>query len=307
MQLHENECIEIKLLNCDNPECLRLVLEFLYTDRIVSLEGREKELTTLKLMIDVYKLSSQFMIHKLTKMCEILIESSITCSNVLNLLYYIDSLNLLTLKEACMSFLIKDTNFNQVIMLSEFESLESSLMVEIIRRRQATTPKKTPVEPPDEKCKQPFSFSLFFAEKIIVLFFITRNNNRFHVGARLGELLAQGDWQRVRGHSLAAERESAAHFGAQVHSGGALSLLRGLLQVVYAKRQAHYVDHRRHDSAAADVLVSAALHLLRRCEHVARGRAVLVHGESLFSVQQHALARLLQANPRVERVQEQCL
>ena len=39
-----------------------------------------------------------------------------------------------------MKFLSKDTNFNQVIMLSEFEKLDKSLMVEIIRLKQ--TPRK---------------------------------------------------------------------------------------------------------------------------------------------------------------------
>jgi hypothetical protein len=36
-----------------------------------------------------------------------------------------------------MKFLAKDSNFNQVIMLSEFEHLHSPLMVEIIRLKQA--------------------------------------------------------------------------------------------------------------------------------------------------------------------------
>lgn len=39
-----------------------------------------------------------------------------------------------------MKFLAKDSNFNQVIMLTEFEQLQPSLMVECIRLRQ--TPKK---------------------------------------------------------------------------------------------------------------------------------------------------------------------
>jgi len=35
-----------------------------------------------------------------------------------------------------MKFLAKDFNFNQVIMFTEFEQLETQLMVEIIRLRQ---------------------------------------------------------------------------------------------------------------------------------------------------------------------------
>jgi hypothetical protein len=37
--LNTDEFLEIKL-NCDNSDALRIVLEFLYTDRLLSLEGR---------------------------------------------------------------------------------------------------------------------------------------------------------------------------------------------------------------------------------------------------------------------------
>lgn len=35
-----------------------------------------------------------------------------------------------------MRFIIKDSNFNQIIMSKEFETLDQNLMVEIIRRHQ---------------------------------------------------------------------------------------------------------------------------------------------------------------------------
>lgn len=58
-----------------------------------------------------------------------------------------------------MKFLSKDANFNQVIMLTEFEQLQPALMVECIRLKQA--PKKlTPTNEQSiddmasmEKCK----------------------------------------------------------------------------------------------------------------------------------------------------------
>ena len=101
------------------------------------------------------------MIHLLKKMCENLIEMSLTCKNVLCLLRYTDNLNLISLKvymfifssdlyltififfekDLCMKFLAKDSNFNQIIMQSEFEQIETALMVEIIRLRQ--NPQKT--------------------------------------------------------------------------------------------------------------------------------------------------------------------
>jgi len=48
-----------------------------------------------------------------------------------------------------MKFLAKDTNFNQVIMLNEFEHLHSPLMVEIIRLKQ-TNRKFNILEPATE-------------------------------------------------------------------------------------------------------------------------------------------------------------
>lgn len=53
-----------------------------------------------------------------------------------------------------MRFVAKDSNFNQIIMCIEFEQIESSLMVEIIRLRQ--NPRKLPAATPDnlmyDKC-----------------------------------------------------------------------------------------------------------------------------------------------------------
>lgn len=47
-----------------------------------------------------------------------------------------------------MRFLYKDLNFNQVIMLTEFEQLQTSLIVECIRLRQA--PKINSTDPIEE-------------------------------------------------------------------------------------------------------------------------------------------------------------
>lgn len=56
--LNSDEIIEIKLPD-EKIDALKIALEFLYTDRVISLEGKEHEIETLKLMIDVYKLSNQ--------------------------------------------------------------------------------------------------------------------------------------------------------------------------------------------------------------------------------------------------------
>lgn len=44
---------------------------------------------------------------------------------------------------------MKESNYNTIVMSSEFETLEQSLMVEIIRRRQQPTPRCAP-DPADE-------------------------------------------------------------------------------------------------------------------------------------------------------------
>lgn len=39
-------------------------------------------------------------------------------------------------QEHCLNFVVKESHFNQVIMMKEFEHLSSSLIVEIVRRKQ---------------------------------------------------------------------------------------------------------------------------------------------------------------------------
>jgi len=102
--LTQDSYIEIKLAD-ERSDALRIVLEFLYTDRIISLEGKENELETIKLIVDVYKLAVQFMLPKLKKICENFVDSSVTCSNVLSVLRYVNLFNLNVLKDFCMKFL----------------------------------------------------------------------------------------------------------------------------------------------------------------------------------------------------------
>jgi len=53
------------------------------------------------------------------------------------------------LKEHCLNFVVKESHFNQVIMMKEFERLSSPLIVEIVRRKQqppARAPSEQPVD-----------------------------------------------------------------------------------------------------------------------------------------------------------------
>jgi hypothetical protein len=71
--------------------------------------------------------------------------------------------NILKLQERCIKFIIKDTNFSQIVMSNEFESLDRALIVEIIRRQMLFKSTATSIEhsyasnetlnSPIEKCK----------------------------------------------------------------------------------------------------------------------------------------------------------
>ncbi|PNJ13908.1 LZTR1 isoform 14, partial [Pongo abelii] len=56
-------------------------------------------------------------------------------------------LQLSQLKEHCLNFVVKESHFNQVIMMKEFERLSSPLIVEIVRRKQQPPP-RTPSDQP---------------------------------------------------------------------------------------------------------------------------------------------------------------
>ena len=43
---------------------------------------------------------------------------------------------MVSLQEYCLKFIVKESNYNQIVMSKEFETLDRDLMVEIIRRRQ---------------------------------------------------------------------------------------------------------------------------------------------------------------------------
>lgn len=52
-------------------------------------------------------------------------------------------------KDHCLQFIIKEENFNDIIMSNEFSDLDKSLLVEIIRKR--LNPSKIVIETPVEK------------------------------------------------------------------------------------------------------------------------------------------------------------
>lgn len=76
--------------------------------------------------------------RRLEQLCVQYLEATINHQNVLEALHNASHLNLFFIKEFCLKFIVKETNYNQIVMSKDFEKLEQPLMVEIIRRRQQT-------------------------------------------------------------------------------------------------------------------------------------------------------------------------
>ncbi|XP_011498946.1 PREDICTED: leucine-zipper-like transcriptional regulator 1 [Ceratosolen solmsi marchali] len=120
------------------PEAFEMVLNYIYTDRIDPTKKIEDPLSNriVLLMMDVYRLAVQFNMKRLEQLCVHYLEATINHVNVLEALHNAAALQLYFIKELCLSFVVKDSNYNQIVMSQEFEVLDQPLMVEIIRRKQ---------------------------------------------------------------------------------------------------------------------------------------------------------------------------
>jgi len=122
-------------------EVFKMALHFMYTDRIhPSLESTSREGMSseqMLLMMDVYKLSLLLKIKRLEMLCVQYIQASINEENVLLVLENACELRLGSLKDYCLKFIVRENSFKTIVMSSEFENIEQSLMVEIIRRQQS--------------------------------------------------------------------------------------------------------------------------------------------------------------------------
>lgn len=140
--------IEVVLEDAE-PRAFELVLEYIYQDRIhpSKCKNEDRELPrneVTRLMMDVYRLAMKFHMNRLEQLCVQYLEASIENDNVLVALQNAARLKLDFLKEYCMKFIVKEHNYNTVIMSKEFETLEQSLMVEIIRRKTHPHPRGLP-------------------------------------------------------------------------------------------------------------------------------------------------------------------
>ncbi|XP_021921772.1 leucine-zipper-like transcriptional regulator 1 isoform X2 [Zootermopsis nevadensis] len=120
------------------PEAFDMVLNYIYTDRIDPTQKTEDSMSNriVLLMMDVYRLAVQFHMRRLEQLCVLYLEATINHRNVLEALHNASHLQLYFIKEFCLKFIVKETNYNQIVMSKEFETLEQPLMVEIIRRQQ---------------------------------------------------------------------------------------------------------------------------------------------------------------------------
>lgn len=134
---------QVKLKDA-SPEAFEMVLNYIYTDRIDPTRRTddtnkvEDPLSNriVLLMMDVYRLAVQFNMKRLEQLCVNYLEATISHANVLEALHMAVHLKLYFIKEFCLSFVVKDSNYNHIVMSQEFETLDQPLMVEIIRRRQ---------------------------------------------------------------------------------------------------------------------------------------------------------------------------
>lgn len=134
--------LEVKLPDA-NPEAFEMVLNYIYMDCIDPTKKAKKDEDPFSnrivlRMMDVYRLAVQFDMARLDYLCVQYLNATICLKNVLVALDNADHLQLDFIKEHCLRFIVKETNYNQIVMSTEFETLKRSLMIEIIRRKQTS-------------------------------------------------------------------------------------------------------------------------------------------------------------------------
>lgn len=139
------------------PDLFELILNYIYTDCIDPTPKSPDPMSDriVLLMMDVYTLAVRFQMRRLEQMCINYLVVAINQKNVLVALQEATDLNLDFVKEFCMRFIVKDCNYTGIVMSCEFETLSSSMMVEIIRR------KLTPPHPESNTEFSSFNMSMF--------------------------------------------------------------------------------------------------------------------------------------------------
>ncbi|XP_068154668.1 leucine-zipper-like transcriptional regulator 1 homolog [Drosophila tropicalis] len=124
--------LEVRLAHA-SPEAFDIILNYIYTDRIDLEDSYSKNIIIL--ITDIYQLAGLFTMPRLAHGCIQYLDYKINKVNVLEALYNADRSNIKIIKDHCMQFIIKEENFTEVVMSSEFSDLDKPLLVEIIRKR----------------------------------------------------------------------------------------------------------------------------------------------------------------------------
>lgn len=144
-----------------SADAFQMVLYSMYTDRIhPDLENTSREgmsAVQMLLMMEVYKLALLLKTKRLELLSMQYIEASINVENVLLVLCNASELKLVRMREFCMQFIVRDSNYRKVIMSSSFEKLDRSVMVQIIRRQQFRSRPTSPDPHSDEEDMIPSS------------------------------------------------------------------------------------------------------------------------------------------------------
>ncbi len=139
-------------------EAFKLAVYSLYTDRIhphlETCSARGVSSAQMLLMVDVYKVALLLEAELLVQLSMQYIKASINEQNVLLVLKNATELGLNSLKDYCLQFIVRESNYKAVIMSSTFESLDRSLMLQIIRRQQSHSRPTSP-DPPGSGATPP--------------------------------------------------------------------------------------------------------------------------------------------------------
>lgn len=135
------------------PEAFNMVLDYIYTDRIDPTEKDEDPASpaTILLVMEVLRLALRLSIPRLRGLCARFLRANLCATNVLQALHAAHHAALHCIKEYCLRFVVKDYNFTPIVMSPEFEQLEQSLMVEVIRRRQQPSAKQAAPHDSDDE------------------------------------------------------------------------------------------------------------------------------------------------------------
>lgn len=120
------------------PKAFKVVLNYIYTDSIclhkINTNVDLKE--TVLLLIDVYHLATDFKMKRLEQLSLNYFLKFLNLSNVIAALRYAVLKNQISIKDICVSFIAKESNYSQIFknFKAEYELLYKSIIIEIAEK-----------------------------------------------------------------------------------------------------------------------------------------------------------------------------